>query len=69
MSNLNIEIIYEVDPSRNMVDIHEEIFSPEALGKSIVQPTSGADRIVSAVIDENLTGHRLTGSIRKDGKS
>ena len=40
-----------------MVDIHEEIFPPETLGKSVVQPTGHGGRIVSAVIDEDLTSH------------
>src|SRR5262249_61145560 len=44
---------YEVDPRRNMVDIHEESFSPETLAESIVQPTGRGARILSAVINEN----------------
>jgi hypothetical protein len=55
-------MIYEVDPRRNMVDVHKESFPPECLGKSIVQPTGHADRIVSAVIDENPSHHRRTES-------
>src|SRR5262245_26280893 len=55
--NLIVEMSYEVDPRRNMIDIHEEIFPPETLGKSIVQPTGRAGRIVSAVIDENPSHH------------
>jgi hypothetical protein len=43
-----------------MVDIHEESFPPETLGKSIVQPTGHADRIVPTVIDENPSYHRRT---------
>src|SRR5260221_6639621 len=52
-------MIDKVDASRDMVDIHEEIISPETLGKSIVKPTGRADRIVSAVIDKNLSRYRL----------
>ncbi|HET7381415.1 MAG TPA: hypothetical protein VFJ59_02355 [Pseudolabrys sp.] len=48
---------HEVDPRRNVVDIHEEIFPPECLGQPVVQSTGDADRIFSAVIDENRTGH------------
>jgi len=43
-----------------MVDIHEESFSAETLGKSIVHPTGGGGRILSAVIDENPSHHRRT---------
>jgi hypothetical protein len=43
-----------------MIDIHEEIFPPETLAKSILQPTGRAGRIVSAVIDENPSHHRRT---------
>jgi hypothetical protein len=53
---------YEVDPRRNMVDIHEESFSPETLAKSIVHPTGRGGRILSAVIDENPSHHRRTGA-------
>jgi hypothetical protein len=51
---------YEVDPRRNMVDIHEESFSPETLAKSIVQPTGRGGRILSPVIDENPSHRRRT---------
>src|SRR5262249_21635523 len=51
--NLIVEVSYEVNSRRNMVDIHEEIFSPETLGKPIVQPPSHAHRFVSAVINKN----------------
>jgi hypothetical protein len=42
-----------------MVDIHEKIFPPKSLGKPIMEPTGHTGRIVSAVIDENLTSHDL----------
>src|SRR3974390_1951549 len=31
--------IYKIDPRRNVVDIHKEIFPTKTLGKSVVQPT------------------------------
>src|SRR5262249_40129030 len=34
--NLTVEMFYEIDPRRNVVDIHEEIFSTETQGKPIV---------------------------------
>jgi hypothetical protein len=40
--NLIVEMIYEVDARRDMVDIHEEVFPPETLGEPIVQPTGRA---------------------------
>jgi len=43
-----------------MIDIHEEIFSPESLGESIVQPTGRARRIVAAVVDEDSHQHCRT---------
>ena len=52
-------------PGRNVVDIHEEIFSPECLCQSVVQPTSRAGRIFSAIIDENRVSHGLSGFNRK----
>src|SRR5262245_44149699 len=58
--NLTVEMSYEVDPRRNMVDIHEEIFPPETLGQSVVEPTGHGGCIVSAVIDENPGHHRHT---------
>jgi hypothetical protein len=42
-----------------MVDIHEESFPTETLAKSIVHPTGRGGRILSAVIDENPSHHRL----------
>ena len=57
--NLIVEMIYEVDARRNMVDIHEKIFPPKSLGKPIMEPTGHTGRVVSAVIDENLTSHDL----------
>ena len=29
-SDLAVQVLYEVDPRRNVVDIHEEIFRPNA---------------------------------------
>jgi len=40
-----------------VVDVHKQVIAPERLGEPIVQPTGRADRIISAVIDENLTSH------------
>src|SRR5262249_27107854 len=51
---------YEVDPRRNMIDIHEETFLAKTLAKSIVQPTGRGGRVLSAVIDENPGHHRRT---------
>jgi hypothetical protein len=48
---------HEIDPGRNVVDIHEELIAAEGLCEPVIQPTSHADRIISAVIDENLTSH------------
>ena len=57
---------HEIDPDRNIVDIHEEVVAAKRLRKPIMQPTSYvADEFLSAVIDENLIGHRLTGSPEK----
>src|SRR5262245_16553711 len=41
----------------NADDIHKEIFRPEYLRQPVMQLAGGADRIFSAVIDENLTRH------------
>jgi hypothetical protein len=60
-SYLAVEIRHEVNSGSDAVHVHEKILLPERLGEPIVQPTGRADRIVSAVIDENLIGHRLPG--------
>ena len=60
-SHLAVQMRYEVDPGRNVVDIHKEFVAAERLREPIVQPTGHADRIFSAVIDENLAGHGLPG--------
>jgi len=55
--NFAVQMHHEVDPGRNVIDIHEDIILPECLSQSVVQPTSGAHRIFSAVIYENLIRH------------
>jgi len=52
-----------------VVDVHEEIVAAECQREPIVQPTSHADGVISAVIDENLGGHGPAESPRKDPKS
>jgi hypothetical protein len=47
----------EIDPGRNLVNIHEDVFPPEHLGQSIMQPAGGAGRVFSAVIDKDHIGH------------
>src|SRR5262249_53751136 len=59
----------EIDPGRDAVDVHEEIFLPERLSEPIVQPPGGADRIFTAVIDENRVGHGLCRVSPKTPKS
>jgi len=54
---LAVQIRYEVNPRRDAVDIHKEIFLPERLGEPIMQPTGCANRIFTAVINENRIGH------------
>ena len=31
-SNLAVQVRYEVDPGRNVIDIHKEFFLPERIG-------------------------------------
>ena len=52
-------MIYEVDSGRNVVDIHEQVLTPEGLGEPVMQPAGRADGIIAAVIDEHLAGHAL----------
>jgi hypothetical protein len=40
-----------------VIDIHKKVVAAKLLREPIMQPTGHADRIVSAVIDENLTNH------------
>ena len=48
----------EIDAGRDAVDVHEEFFLPERVSEPIVQPTGGADRIFTAVIEENRVSQR-----------
>jgi hypothetical protein len=41
-----------------VVDVHEKLVAAEGLYEPVVQPTSRADRIISAIVDENLSIHR-----------
>src|SRR5262245_10697671 len=59
----------EIDPGRDAVDVHEEIFPPERLSEPIVQPPGGTDRIFTAVIDANRGGHGLCRVAPKTPKS
>ena len=42
-AHLSIQVINEVDPGRDVVDIHKQILAPERLGEPIMQPTGRAD--------------------------
>jgi hypothetical protein len=53
---LAVQMCREVDSGRNLI-IHEDAFTPEYLGQSIVQPTSVGGRVFSAVIDKDRIGH------------
>ena len=55
-------------PNTILIDIHEDAFSPEYLGQSIVQPTSRRGRIFSAVINKDFIGHSATNSTAGAGK-
>src|SRR5215470_5530965 len=47
-------MLLKVDSDRDVVDIHKQIVAAECLGEPIVQSTGYGDRIVAAVVDENL---------------
>jgi hypothetical protein len=36
---LAVQVVQEVDPSRNVVDVHKQVLTPERLGEPVVQPT------------------------------
>jgi hypothetical protein len=48
-----LQVVHEVDPSWNVVDVHKQVIAPERPGEPIVQPTGRADCIISAVINED----------------
>ncbi len=54
-SDLAVQMRYEINAGRNVVDVHENIFASKCLRQSIVQSTGSTDRIFSAVIYENRT--------------
>jgi hypothetical protein len=40
---LPVQIRYEVNPGRDAVDVHEDIFLPKRLSEPIMQPTGCAN--------------------------
>src|SRR6478609_2977760 len=48
---------HEVDPGRNVVDVHEQTVGSERISKSIAQPPRRARRVIPTVIDENRASH------------
>ena len=66
--HLAVQIRHEVNPGRDAVDVHEEIFLPERLREPIVQPTGCANRIFTAVIDENLISHGPLPGLTEDSQ-
>jgi hypothetical protein len=59
-SNLAVQMRREVDPGRNVVDIHEDIFLSELMAQPVVQPTGSAYRILSSIVNENSVRHSVS---------
>jgi hypothetical protein len=51
----------KVAADRHAVDIHKKLFFAKRGGKPIIEPSGEVACFITAVIDENVTGHRLTG--------
>jgi hypothetical protein len=60
---LDAQMTHEVDPDRNVVDVHEQAVRSERISKSIAQPARRAGRVTSTVVDENRASHGYLGTL------
>ena len=55
--DLLVQIVDEIDPGRDVVDVHEHALAADRLREPVVHAAGARDAVVTPIIDEDATGH------------